>query len=504
MFAITVSDVALLFLPAFVLSLGTLWLMGRHRPLVRRMQGESRPRDVAFLFRDGVLVDHDASSLSLPDAATEVSDWSRFCGWMGFRFGDLPQHHDDIRAGQSIRLQAEDGATLALVHQGDSLRAVLHDTAPVDAAACHAAASERHDLLSRSLAAERAPTPIWIMDGAGSILWQNDSARAVPPAHVPHLTARPDFPPDVGDTSCARLRLAGESGDQDYVYDLHVTRTAMGCVHHAQDITRLVRAETLQREFVQTLSKTFADLTTGLVVFDRAKMLAVFNPALTDLTGLPPEFLSARPSLFGFFDALRDRLVMPEPKNYASWRSQITDMVKSAAGGLYHEVWTLPSGQTYRVTGRPHPDGAVAFLFEDISLEVSTTRRHRLQMDLRQSVIDRLEEGIAVLAQDGRLLFCNTAFAEMLGVDPDSSFAEMGLHDVIAACAARYPDPGLWPEVEDRIATRRLVATLHDRAVSPGQAGADLRVVPLGRGQSMLCLKDRAIAEADRVGLPLR
>ena len=206
------------------------------------------------------------------------------------------------------------------------------------------------------------------------------------------------------------------------------------------------------------MSKTFADLTTGLVVFDRAKMLAVFNPALTDLTGLPPEFLSARPSLFGFFDALRDRMVMPEPKNYASWRSQITDMVKSAAGGLYHEVWTLPSGQTYRVTGRPHPDGAVAFLFEDISLEVSTTRRHRLQMDLRQSVIDRLQEGIAVLAQDGHLLFCNSAFGEMLGIDPDTSFAEMGLHDVIAACAARYPDPGLWPEVEDRIATRRLVA----------------------------------------------
>ncbi|MBC7180434.1 MAG: PAS domain-containing protein, partial [Roseovarius sp.] len=127
-----------------------------------------------------------------------------------------------------------------------------------------------------------------------------------------------------------------------------------------------------------------------------------------------------------------------------------------------------------------------------------------LQMDLRQSVIDRLEEGIAVLAQDGRLLFCNTAFGEMLGVDPDSSFADMGLHDVIAACAARYPDPGLWPEVEDRIATRRLVATLFDRAGPPGQAGADIRVVPLGRGQSMLCLKDRTIAEADRVDLPAR
>ena len=504
MFAMAASDIALLVPLALLLSLGILWLMCRPSPLIQRAQAVPGPRDVTFLFRDSVLVDHDACSLSLPDAATEVSDWSRFCRWMGFRFGDLPQHHDDMHAGQSIFLQAEDGATLTLIRQRDSLRAVLRDTAPVDAAACHAAASERHDLLSRSLAAERAPTPIWIMDGVGSVLWQNDSAGAVPPAHVPHLTARPDFPPEVGDTSCARLRLAGDTGQPDHVYDLHVTRTAMGCIHHAQDITRLVRAETLQREFVQTLSKTFADLTTGLVVFDRAKMLAVFNPALTDLTGLPPEFLSARPSLFGFFDALRDRMVMPEPKNYASWRSQITDMVKSAAGGLYHEVWTLPSGQTYRVTGRPHPDGAVAFLFEDISLEVSTTRRHRLQMDLRQSVIDRLQEGIAVLAQDGHLLFCNSAFGEMLGIDPDTSFAEMGLHDVIAACAARYPDPGLWPEVEDRIATRRLVATLHDRAVSRGQAGADLRIVPLGQGQSMLCLKDRTIAEAERVDLPLR
>ncbi|AWZ19612.1 hypothetical protein RTM1035_17427 [Roseovarius sp. TM1035] len=504
----TVSDIAVLVPLALLLSLAVLWLIGGLSLPVRRGQPVPGTQDAAFLFRDGALLDHDASSLSLPDAlpdgSPEDSDWSRFRLWMGFRFGDLPQDQEDMRLGQSLCLQAEDGASLTLTRQEHSLRAVLRDTAPADAITRHAAAQERYDLLARALAAEHAPMPVWIMNAAGTVIWHNDSARAVPPAHVSPLTAQPDIPPELGETSCVRLDLAGDTGQPDHIYDLHVTRTALGYIHHAQDITRLIRAETLQREFVQTLSKTFADLTTGLVVFDRAKTLAIFNPALTDLTGLPAEFLSARPSLFGFFDALRDRMVMPEPKNYASWRSQITDMVKSATGGLYHEVWTLPSGQTYRVTGRPHPDGAVAFLFEDISLEVSTTRRHRLQMDLRQSVIDCLQEGIAVLAQDGRLLFCNTAFGEMLGIDPDSSFADMGLHDVIAACAARYPDPGLWPEVEDRIASRRLVATLHDRAISSGQAGADLRVVPLGRGQSMLCLKDRAPIAADRVDLPLR
>ena len=484
---------------AFALAMAVLWLVARVPPLARPASAPQAVPDSVFLFRDGALIDHNATGLPLPEVGGDVSDWWRFRLWMGFRFGDLPQEAGDLALDQSLCLQAENGATLTLSRQSTSLRAVLSD-----AAARHADIYERYNLSSHAHAAAQAPMPIWILDTEGAVLWQNDRARALPAAVAARLTAPPDTLPKMGETACCRITLATGAQQPDQSYDLHVTRTALGRIHHAQDITRLVRAETLQRDFVQTLSRTFADLTTGLVVFDRTMTLAVFNPALTDLTGLSPEFLSARPSLFCFFDALRDRMVMPEPKNYANWRGQITEMVKCAAGGLYQEVWALPSGQTYRVTGRPHPDGAVAFLFEDISLEISTTRRHRLQMDLRQSVLDRLPEGIAVLAQDGSLLFCNTTFGEMLGIDPDSSFAELGLRDVIAACAARYPDPGLWPEVEDRIATRRLVATLHDRAGPPGQAGADLRVVPLGRGQSMLCLKDRSPALADRVELPIR
>ena len=45
-------------------------------------------------------------------------------------------------------------------------------------------------------------------------------------------------------------------------------------------------------------------------------------------------------------------------------------MLSSAEDGLYQEIWSLPSNVTYKVTGRPHPDGAVAFFFEDISADV--------------------------------------------------------------------------------------------------------------------------------------
>jgi hypothetical protein len=73
------------------------------------------------------------------------------------------------------------------------------------------------------------------------------------------------------------------------------------------------------------------------------------------LLGLSPEYLSARPTLLSFFDNLRDHQIMPEPKNYRSWRESMAELVNAASEGSYLETWSLPSGLTYRVSGRPHP-----------------------------------------------------------------------------------------------------------------------------------------------------
>ena len=62
-----------------------------------------------------------------------------------------------------------------------------------------------------------------------------------------------------------------------------------------------VRAERSLREFVQTLTKTFADLPIGLAIFDQSRKLQLFNPSLIDLTRLPTGFLTARPTLFDYY-----------------------------------------------------------------------------------------------------------------------------------------------------------------------------------------------------------
>jgi PAS domain-containing protein len=56
------------------------------------------------------------------------------------------------------------------------------------------------------------------------------------------------------------------------------------------DVTEIVRAQQAQKNFVQTLTKTFATLSIGLAIFDRNRQLMLFNPALIDLTALPPIF----------------------------------------------------------------------------------------------------------------------------------------------------------------------------------------------------------------------
>jgi PAS domain-containing protein len=101
---------------------------------------------------------------------------------------------------------------------------------------------------------------------------------------------------------------------------------------------------------------------------------------------------------------------MPEPKNYANWRARVGTVVAAASDGSFRETWALPDGRTFRVTGRPHPDGAVAFMFEDISHEISLTRSFRSELALGASVLNALDQSIAVFGPDGRLEFSNAQF----------------------------------------------------------------------------------------------
>ncbi|HRO15456.1 MAG TPA: PAS-domain containing protein, partial [Paracoccus sp. (in: a-proteobacteria)] len=215
----------------------------------------------------------------------------------------------------------------------------------------------------------------------------------------------------------AVLRARIDSEDRTQWFDCHVQPAADGRTIHAVPADSAVRAERSLREFVQTLTKTFADLPIGLAIFDRERRLQLFNPALIDLTGLATGFLTARPTLYAVLDTLRESRMVPEPKDYRSWRNMMATLEAAAATGHHVETWSLPGGQTYRVTGRPHPDGAIAFLFEDITAEMAMTRRFRAELSLGAEILDAVDEAVAIFDAGGRLLSVNRAYGALWGMD---------------------------------------------------------------------------------------
>ena len=102
-----------------------------------------------------------------------------------------------------------------------------------------------------------------------------------------------------------------------------------------------------------------------------------------------------------FLERLRETRQMPEQKDFASWRRKLSELEEGARSGTYEENWQLPSGKIFRVTGRPHPQGALAFLFEDISTAIMLERKYRSELELSQATLDRMSEAVAVFDASG-------------------------------------------------------------------------------------------------------
>ncbi len=398
---------------------------------------------VAFMFRDRALVDATSDARTLLETGPEfLDDWPRTVAILEPRFPGFAEEIGGLAERQHLLLKDEtSGDELEAEWRGGLARIVLRESrhdhdAPDQDRFSQAALSEELAILRSVI--DDAPMLVWKEDAAGAVRWANGAyvdlaERSMTDGQnvgwpLPRVFEDRPIGPGTGALP-RRLSVMLPDADAPLWFDTFDEKQGEETIVFALPADRLVRAEASLREFVQTLTKTFAHLPTGLAVFDRDRRLALFNPALTDLSALPPQFLSGRPSLFDFLDKLREKQRMPEPKNYKGWRQQMLELENAAASGTYQETWSLPTGQTFCVTGRPHPDGAIAFLFEDISAEISLTRHFRAELDLGQSVLDSLDEGIAVFSASGRLMMFNAAYTRMWEHDPSDTLGDISIID---------------------------------------------------------------------------
>ncbi|MSU89436.1 PAS domain-containing protein [Rhodobacteraceae bacterium 2CG4] len=303
-----------------------------------------------------------------------------------------------------------------------------------------AAAATVDELQAVARRSELSPVPTFESDATGRILWHNRAAGPLARmagglGAIPGLIASGDGTSQLCTSDGTRLgwgRITTVPSDIG------------GQLIFVEDIDAQIRAEEALDSFTSTLTDTFAHIDTALAVFDRERRLSLFNPALHDLFGLDPVGLAMRPSLREFLEALRQRRMVPEQTDFSAWRQRITAAATTVSEVPYHEDWSLPSGQVLRVTARPHPRGAVAFVFDDISDYVTLERRYRAEIELGHAMLERLDEGVALFDRSGRVLFTNDVFERAMRRESLDDLLSAGLDGLTEAARTASADPETW------------------------------------------------------------
>lgn len=451
---------------ALVALSATALLYPRFRPGAR--PASRRPR-VVFLFEDDRLRDATPAARSMLETLPEMTVTPPVLArLLGHRFPDLASALAETEAPSPRQeMTGTTGERLVLQRWDSFLRVELElsegteeETLALERLTRTSLEKELQTL--RTLAAH-APILIWKHDAGGDCIWANQlyldladrlggNADSWPPANLFSEASAP-----ASDAGPMRQRLPVTLGDRQYWFDLTCLREGDETLHFAVDVTKHVEHELRQQSHLQTLSKTFALLSAGVAIFGEDRRLALFNPALPSLTGLKPQYLSSRPSIQSFLDKLREAQILPEPRNYRSWRDELTAVENETIAGTYSEIWTLPEGRTYRVSGKTYPEGAAALLFEDISDAITLTRRYRSEIGTTSAALDAVPEAIAIFSAAGFLLFANAAYRHLwhdeedppaVAADtaaPDTlSLSDRPLREEVSLWATRCaPDP-LW------------------------------------------------------------
>ena len=504
-FAYAALAAALIGTGAAVAALAMIARFDTRRRRLREFLMAGTAGETALLFESENILDATESGYALLSAGDGAGgDRARLAATLSASFPGLDSAFSDLPERQRITLTSVEGrATLTLEWIEGLVRVRLSDASMVTASSDRRSLRMVEDELTTLRAiTDRIPLLVWKQEPDGRITWANRAYMDLVDAVFPHEGGRgwplPRLfemvtltqPSPAGRVRRASLRIAGAP---ERWFEIASCTLGDDILFTGAEADAVIKAETALRDFVQTLTKTFAHLTVGLAIFDKKRQLALFNPALTDLTQLPGDFLSRRPSLVSFLDKLRENRMIPEPRDYAAWRRQLAELEKEAASSTYEDVWSLPTGQTFRVIGRPHPDGAVAFIFEDISAELSLTRRFRAELEIGQSVMDSLADGIAVFAPSGVLALSNTAYARLWNSDPATTLGTPTVIDAMALWAAACEPSPVWGEIRDFIHTHGDRACWDETVVTKTGHDMLIGVTPLAGGSTMVAFSGPAL-----------
>jgi PAS domain-containing protein len=413
---------------------------------------EIEEQDAVFVFCGNSLVDCSDRGRRLLDSlrGLHTDPLEAILTFIQPHFRDLRDRLAQLTALGRLDLTADDGSGITISAQARAGLVHFRLIDPNDEGALMAIDRLSFQAMEDELGILRAvtsaaPVVIWQQNADGQVIWANEAyldTLSELAGGRPHLTwPLPALFNATGpaDTPANRLVLDLQTGPHWFAHHLHPM--GAGTLHFATPIDSTVQSELARREMMQMLTRTFALLPIGLALFDAERRLQVFNPALVDLTGLDPFFLAARPDLAQFLHTLRELRMLPEPKDFSTWRDELIRMETAAASGTYNEEWVLQDGSIYKVTGCPQPNGALAFFIQDVTSEATLLRGVRAEMEFNATVLDALPDAVIAFDRAGSVILANAAYRSLWANDPCADLADGGFAQATTLWANAC-DPG--------------------------------------------------------------
>jgi signal transduction histidine kinase len=300
-----------------------------------------------------------------------------------------------------------------------------------------------------------------------------------------------------------RLELSAEADGEPFVVDaIEVPGRQGGRFGFATDASAALEAERTLDRMVRTMTETFAHLTAGLAIFDRNQTLTMFNPALLQMWQVDAGWLARRPSLSDVLGALRSKRRIPETADFHAWRRRLTDLFKNTDAVDYEELWHLADGSNILVLARPHPHGALAFVFDDVTERLRLEQRYRHSIDLRRATLDRLDEGLAVFGPDGLLQLVNTAFHEIWGTDAETVRPSMHASELLPLIRGLTVETEVWARLMTFITGEAARQAWAARLTLGSGRILGARFSALPDGSAMAVFGD--VTDSERIALALR
>ena len=98
------------------------------------------------------------------------------------------------------------------------------------------------------------------------------------------------------------------------------------------------------------------------------------------------------------------------------------------------------------------PRRAAWQLLEDITADITLTRQFRSELEMGQSIMDQIDDAIAVFANDGTMTFSNAAYHKLWKMDPDASFAKVSVMDASRIWQDTCAATPTWGQIRDFVA----------------------------------------------------